>query len=153
MSHVIWVCFFFFQAEDGIRDYKVTGVQTCALPISGRPDALGGQQDIDAAARAEVEDRLPWVQLRQGGGIATAERREHGALGQPRGLAGVVQLRSDGIAAAAAALLAFEHPQRRLAVLLPYSFLDVWAAHQKLLVIGSRPSGNSRRARRASRHP
>src|SRR5256885_12833142 len=27
--------FFFFQAEDGIRDYKVTGVQTCALPILG----------------------------------------------------------------------------------------------------------------------
>src|SRR6266446_8570948 len=26
--------FFFFQAEDGIRYYKVTGVQTCALPIS-----------------------------------------------------------------------------------------------------------------------
>src|SRR5256885_7181136 len=26
---------FFFQAEDGIRDYKVTGVQTCALPIFG----------------------------------------------------------------------------------------------------------------------
>src|SRR5256885_13915829 len=28
------MCVFFFQAEDGIRDYKVTGVQTCALPIS-----------------------------------------------------------------------------------------------------------------------
>src|SRR5262249_59740693 len=27
-------CFFFFQAEDGIRDWSVTGVQTCALPIS-----------------------------------------------------------------------------------------------------------------------
>src|SRR5256885_1331197 len=27
------LAFFFFQAEDGIRDYKVTGVQTCALPI------------------------------------------------------------------------------------------------------------------------
>src|SRR5690606_39863438 len=27
--------FFFFQAEDGIRDFHVTGVQTCALPISG----------------------------------------------------------------------------------------------------------------------
>src|SRR5690606_39604780 len=26
---------FFFQAEDGIRDFHVTGVQTCALPISG----------------------------------------------------------------------------------------------------------------------
>src|SRR5256885_3382617 len=30
---VIRYVFFFFQAEDGIRDYKVTGVQTCALPI------------------------------------------------------------------------------------------------------------------------
>ena len=28
--------FFFFQAEDGIRDIGVTGVQTCALPISTR---------------------------------------------------------------------------------------------------------------------
>src|SRR5690554_4817810 len=28
------MCFFFFQAEDGIRDADVTGVQTCALPIS-----------------------------------------------------------------------------------------------------------------------
>ena len=27
------MCFFFFQAEDGIRDIGVTGVQTCALPI------------------------------------------------------------------------------------------------------------------------
>src|SRR5687768_18431082 len=27
------VCYFFFQAEDGIRDVAVTGVQTCALPI------------------------------------------------------------------------------------------------------------------------
>src|SRR3989454_7062649 len=31
------VVFFFFQAEDGIRDYKVTGVQTCALPILAKP--------------------------------------------------------------------------------------------------------------------
>src|SRR2546430_6835486 len=30
-------CFFFFQAEDGIRDLTVTGVQTCALPISQLP--------------------------------------------------------------------------------------------------------------------
>ena len=28
--------FFFFQAEDGIRDRDVTGVQTCALPVSSR---------------------------------------------------------------------------------------------------------------------
>src|SRR5437879_9546787 len=31
---VVYVFFFFFQAEDGIRDTSVTGVQTCALPIS-----------------------------------------------------------------------------------------------------------------------
>src|SRR5256885_7209118 len=33
VRHVTLRVFFFFQAEDGIRDYKVTGVQTCALPI------------------------------------------------------------------------------------------------------------------------
>src|SRR5256885_10733993 len=33
---------FFFQAEDGIRDYKVTGVQTCALPIYGAIGAAVG---------------------------------------------------------------------------------------------------------------
>src|SRR5215217_9308342 len=31
---MMFLCFFFFQAEDGIRDIGVTGVQTCALPIS-----------------------------------------------------------------------------------------------------------------------
>src|SRR2546430_6394206 len=31
---VLFLFFFFFQAEDGIRDLTVTGVQTCALPIS-----------------------------------------------------------------------------------------------------------------------
>src|SRR2546422_2762601 len=32
--------FFFFQAEDGIRDVAVTGVQTCALPICGAVELL-----------------------------------------------------------------------------------------------------------------
>src|SRR3712207_9593226 len=36
-------CFFFFQAEDGIRDIGVTGVQTCALPISSVPGGGGGR--------------------------------------------------------------------------------------------------------------
>src|SRR5256885_17107425 len=57
--------FFFFQAEDGIRDYKVTGVQTCALPIStvrsiaaeaGIQDARGGllpQDKLDALAELQ----------------------------------------------------------------------------------------------------
>src|SRR5256885_7609809 len=53
--------FFFFQAEDGIRDYKVTGVQTCALPIFAR---RGGFLDLelpappsDAAGDHEAERR------------------------------------------------------------------------------------------------
>src|SRR2546430_661621 len=33
--------YFFFQAEDGIRDLTVTGVQTCALPIMAEPHASG----------------------------------------------------------------------------------------------------------------
>src|SRR5256885_11374021 len=36
-------CVFFFQAEDGIRDYKVTGVQTCALPILSRVSGVSGK--------------------------------------------------------------------------------------------------------------
>src|SRR5215211_687350 len=35
MVFLLLFFFFFFQAEDGIRDHCVTGVQTCALPISG----------------------------------------------------------------------------------------------------------------------
>src|SRR5205807_7879782 len=44
---IVCICFFFFfQAEDGIRDYKVTGVQTCALPIF----------DADGAEAVAVEE-------------------------------------------------------------------------------------------------
>src|SRR3989449_5148483 len=41
--------FFFFQAEDGIRDVAVTGVQTCALPIYPRADG-GFRPDVDPRA-------------------------------------------------------------------------------------------------------
>ena len=33
LCNIWYLLCFFFQAEDGIRDYDVTGVQTCALPI------------------------------------------------------------------------------------------------------------------------
>src|SRR4051795_8777741 len=39
MCVVVVSFFFFFQAEDGIRDESVTGVQTCALPIWSNPSA------------------------------------------------------------------------------------------------------------------
>src|SRR5688572_32501241 len=44
-------CFFFFQAEDGIRDLTVTGVQTCALPIS----AAGGARRMVSRASPGVD--------------------------------------------------------------------------------------------------
>src|SRR5256885_4077249 len=52
---------FFFQAEDGIRDYKVTGVQTCALPIFLVPFRTVGR-----AASSREKEREPgptFVQL------------------------------------------------------------------------------------------
>src|SRR5207245_3279542 len=44
---------FFFQAEDGIRDATVTGVQTCALPIHGRVcrDEAGARRCFAGAGR------------------------------------------------------------------------------------------------------
>src|SRR5256885_13263327 len=48
--------FFFFQAEDGIRDYKVTGVQTCALPISFE------EGNVDRHSRFRISARAPYVQ-------------------------------------------------------------------------------------------
>src|SRR5205807_7704665 len=62
----VMLFYFFFQAEDGIRDYKVTGVQTCALPICplARPlclrpggDTAGarvGGEEFPASARGEI---------------------------------------------------------------------------------------------------
>src|SRR2546426_8669834 len=38
MSFLIVFFFFFFQAEDGIRDYKVTGVQTCSSDLDAQAD-------------------------------------------------------------------------------------------------------------------
>src|SRR2546425_12302939 len=59
--------FFFFQAEDGIRDKLVTGVQTCALPIY-----LEEVEVIQTQARASPQDlglalarRLPLLHLEQ----------------------------------------------------------------------------------------
>src|SRR6266540_4131843 len=73
----VFCFFFFFQAEDGIRDRDVTGVQTCALPISGGFEGegqrastaldLGGAlagallifdtRDLVIAERGDVEER------------------------------------------------------------------------------------------------
>src|SRR5256886_10368522 len=51
--HVVMGHTFFFQAEDGIRDLTVTGVQTCALPIY-----LGDAESVARAPRFSVAGRI-----------------------------------------------------------------------------------------------
>src|SRR2546430_3567258 len=50
--------FFFFQAEDGIRDLTVTGVQTCALPIYLEDGSLPIDMRSTASQGAEMR---PWA--------------------------------------------------------------------------------------------
>src|SRR6266542_5685538 len=51
--------FFFFQAEDGIRDATVTGVQTCALPISWRRSGTAAAAPPDRRARDTDTEAAP----------------------------------------------------------------------------------------------
>src|SRR5256885_1514770 len=51
VTWVVLFLFFFFQAEDGIRDYKVTGVQTCALPICV-DNVQSGSKQVEQAGRS-----------------------------------------------------------------------------------------------------
>src|SRR2546430_12596657 len=57
---------FFFQAEDGIRDLTVTGVQTCALPIS-RPNILISFRFVTACGRVGWQPTLPGTSLNRTG--------------------------------------------------------------------------------------
>src|SRR6476661_10359886 len=68
--------FFFFQAEDGIRDSSVTGVQTCALPISGIREGGGVTEQPGV-------DREALVQLAGAGGATLV-----GLEGEPPGVEG-----------------------------------------------------------------
>src|SRR5207247_6236040 len=60
--------FFFFQAEDGIRDPLVTGVQTCALPISQPRDRRAEHRDVVQAEQ----------NVRQHGASSRSEERRVG---------------------------------------------------------------------------
>src|SRR5258708_20809541 len=85
--------FFFFQAEDGIRDDLVTGVQTCALPIShplrrkrlldlevDEVDAFGeGDEDVEAGADDAVEFA---ESLDYAGGVGADGRSEERRVGK-----------------------------------------------------------------------
>src|SRR6266568_7923536 len=82
--------FFFFQAEDGIRDGTVTGVQTCALPISRDPRDLVRGSRAPGARDERLHDPhagtrgARYVLARAGGAVHRPGVAGDG--GQPRGL-------------------------------------------------------------------
>src|SRR5690606_40887621 len=83
--------YFFFQAEDGIRDFHVTGVQTCALPISA---AGGGGAAGAAKGLCHAAPRLCAVAPETGSGAAGHYREWRGA-GTTRGAGRGVTRRQD----------------------------------------------------------
>src|SRR5690606_41136151 len=80
--------FFFFQAENGIRDLHVTGVQTCALPISGPahppPAGSGWPTSTPGRPRASARDACtrPPAEVTDGPG---GRRRAGGRPAAPSG--------------------------------------------------------------------
>src|SRR5256886_8993084 len=65
MHFTLMLFFFFFQAEDGIRDLTVTGVQTCALPIStfdsGDTTTLNGDGTFARTVSFADPNGAPWT--------------------------------------------------------------------------------------------
>src|SRR5215211_5769785 len=78
-----YIFFFFFQAEDGIRDHCVTGVQTCALPIFRLGDE--GLRALDEIARRRGISRAEAARraIRE---TAERERRRAGLAAEARRL-------------------------------------------------------------------
>src|SRR5689334_23679001 len=74
----MYICliFFFFQAEDGIRDGTVTGVQTCALPISKGSISFLITGDEESVAVNGTVKLLAWASER-------GHRFDHCILGEP----------------------------------------------------------------------
>src|SRR2546427_2967513 len=75
--------FFFFQAEDGIRDLTVTGVQTCALPIwrESRAPACSAAGAAESRPAVPRRQRSPW----EGAGRPACRLRSPGRLRWARG--------------------------------------------------------------------
>src|SRR5256885_3322287 len=82
----IFYFFFFFQAEDGIRDYKVTGVQTCALPIF----AYAGKGIVDSVVARSTALALRWVLIELA--IVGTQALVQRGLGLTRSLLGARQI-------------------------------------------------------------
>src|SRR5207253_3979496 len=75
--HLIQIVYFFFQAEDGIRDGHVTGVQTCALPICSGPRARN-----PIGRRRSFQDYPPCAYRRRHAWLVPSNRSEERRVGK-----------------------------------------------------------------------
>src|SRR5688500_20406741 len=90
-SQTYLALFFLFEAEDGIRDDKVTGVQTCALPILKRPGyliATFGMPLFVAAYGAIVAIPAYYAEMKDQEQQIRSEERRVGKGGRERGAGG-----------------------------------------------------------------
>src|SRR6266850_2301740 len=122
--------FLIFACE---REHFVGHVQTVRFACGA--DALCGEDNVDAAARAEIEYDFAGLKLREGSRIAAAERGSDGFFRECGLLGIVVEIVGDGVAAAE--LCATSTARRAaagsalggFAVFLFHGFLDGWFAH------------------------
>src|SRR2546430_11906344 len=84
---MVWVAplFFFFQAEDGIRDLTVTGVQTCALPIFTGALGAGLRGTLRAGWRRATDQAGHGSSYGGGGVVGPGRGRRPGAPPGPGG--------------------------------------------------------------------
>ena len=79
----------------GKREHLVGHVQPEGA--AGRPDPLGGQQDVDPATRPEIEDPFALAEVGDGGRVAATERRQDGSVRKLAPVKRGIQLRTDWV--------------------------------------------------------
>src|SRR5882724_636412 len=124
----------FFLVLAGEREHFVGHVQT--VGFAGGADSSRGEDDVNAAAGAEIEDDFAGLELREGGWISAAERGSDGFFRYRSFFGVVVEIFRDGVAAtefgaaAATRRAAAGSALGGFPVFLFYRFSDVWLTHR-----------------------
>src|SRR5438874_11816954 len=118
--------FFFFQAEDGIRDLYVTGVQTCALPISAaRLESREQGCRMTAIAERAVYGEFAWLRIKDLHDFANHHRPVHAG----RRLTALDHLIDVGGIALRVVLFIFFGKMARILPFVPWSAFGFFRSH------------------------